>query len=317
MFFAELEDLEAVGVIGECDTTDKDIVRLYVSSVGQYDEWSIGIYLGHSLLALRPGVTNPVMSRNDVSDVTAELVADPFMIEVDNLWFMFFEVMNWKTKKGEIGLATSPDGQQWHYQQIVLVEPFHLSYPYVFHKDGEYYMIPEAHQSKSVRLYRAVDFPLHWSFAATLLEGPYFVDTTVFHAKGDWWLFTETSPRRRHDTLRLFHADSLFGPWQEHPKSPVVVDNPVAARPAGRVVIEGNEIIRFAQNCSAVYGADVRAFAVSQLSTSRYKEKQIGENPILIPAGSGWNSHGMHHIDAHKCKDGTWLACVDGWTKNE
>jgi hypothetical protein len=35
-------------------------------------------------------------------------------------------------QEGEIGLATSEDGLKWDYKQVVLNEPFHLSYPYVF-----------------------------------------------------------------------------------------------------------------------------------------------------------------------------------------
>ena len=38
---------------------------------------------------------------------------------------------------------------------IVLAEPFHLSYPYVFEWQGSHYMIPESGAAKSVRLYRA------------------------------------------------------------------------------------------------------------------------------------------------------------------
>jgi len=79
-----------------------------------------------------PQITNPVLSRDDVSDVPAAFVADPFMIKVAGRWYMFFEVMNIRSNKGEIGVAVSVNGLSWKYRQIVLDEPFHLSYPYVF-----------------------------------------------------------------------------------------------------------------------------------------------------------------------------------------
>ena len=135
---------------------------------------------------------------------------------------MFFEVLNWRTDKGEIGLATSEDGLAWKYRQIVLAEPFHLSYPHVLRWKNYYYMIPECCRTGSVRLYKAVEFPLRWSFAGTLLEGPHFVDASPFRFKGKWWLFTETNPNEKHDTLRLYHAENLSGPWVEHPQSPIV-----------------------------------------------------------------------------------------------
>src|SRR5437016_1587707 len=106
--------------------------------------WSIGIYSGESPFHLdaTQGLSNPVLTRESVNDVSARFVADPFMILVDDIWHMFFEVLNQQTNKGEIGLATSDTGHVWVYQQIVLTEQFHLSYPYVFEWDGEYYMTP-------------------------------------------------------------------------------------------------------------------------------------------------------------------------------
>ena len=68
----------------------------------------------------------------DVSDVPARFVADPFMLQDEGTWYMFFEVMNTRTNRGGIGLATSNDGLKWTYKRIALDEPFHLSYPHVF-----------------------------------------------------------------------------------------------------------------------------------------------------------------------------------------
>src|SRR5947208_10379874 len=116
--------------------------------------WSIGIFGGPALSELKPvhGMEMPVLSAQQVSDVRAEFVADPFMIQANSVWHMFFEVMNAQTGKGDIGFATSRDGLKWDYQQIVLTEPFHLSYPYVFCDGDEYFMIPESYEANSMRL---------------------------------------------------------------------------------------------------------------------------------------------------------------------
>ena len=106
-----------------------------------------------------------------MSDVYAAFVADPFTIEADRTWYMFFEVLNNLTGKGEIGLATSQDYINWKYQQIVLAEPVHLSYPYVFQWMGEYYMVPESCQANSIRLYKATKFPTQWTFVGDILSG--------------------------------------------------------------------------------------------------------------------------------------------------
>jgi hypothetical protein len=227
---------------------------------------------------------------------------------------MFFEVMNWNTWKGEIGLAESRDGTRWAYRNIVLTEPFHLSYPHVFAADGEYWMIPETYQAHSVRLYRAAEFPQRWEFHAELVSGAPFSDATVVRHAGNWWLFVE-STAHCHNTLRLYQAPSLVGPWVEHVHSPVVRDDPSSARPAGRIVATSGGLLRFAQDCRESYGKAVRAFEITALDPWRYAERPSQIDPILGPSGAGWNACGMHHIDAGPCPDGGWLAAVDGWTR--
>lgn len=108
--------------------------------VGTQTEFSIGIYVGESPFHFVPcsGTSNPVLTNKDVTDVNALFVADPFMAKEGSEWYMFFEVMNKTDHKGEIGLAISSDGIEWNYKQIVLSEPFHLSYPYVFKWEGNF-----------------------------------------------------------------------------------------------------------------------------------------------------------------------------------
>ncbi len=282
-------------------------------------EWSIGIYYGTSPFSFGPPekVDNPVLTRTDVLDVPAAGVADPFMLRRDHTWYMFFEVVNRQTRKGEIGLASSENGVKWTYQHIVLAEAFHLSYPYVFHWMNDYYMIPESFQARAVRLYKAVQFPTQWSFVTTLLSGHPFSDSSIVRYDNKWWIFTETNPDRKCDTLRLYYADDLEGPWYEHPQSPLIEGNPHIARPAGRVVILDNRLIRYTQDCYPLYGTQVRALEVIELTPTSYCERESPGNPLLTASEAGWNADGMHHIDPHLMDDGQWIACVDGWLGRE
>src|SRR5262245_53953761 len=205
-------------------------------------EYSIGILTGDSPLHWRApaNVDNPILTREDVSDVPARIVADPFMLNVKGTWYMFFEVWNGQSNKGEIALATSQDGLKWTYQQIVLAETFHLSYPYVFEWMNDYYLIPEAQQAEAIRLYRASPFPSAWSCVATLMSRPlseaHLADPSIFRHDGRWWLFIRTNPRSKPAALCLYYADDLVGPWREHRSSPVVKGNIHITRPAGRVL---------------------------------------------------------------------------------
>lgn len=280
----------------------KDIVK---------HNFSIGIFTGTSPIdfAAQDNITNPVLTAADVTDVPAVFIADPFMIKHGSKWYMFSEIFNAKTLKGEIGLAASDDGFSWKYDQIILREPFHLSYPYVFEWMSDYYMIPESHWVDEVRLYKALDFPKKWSYVKTLIAGKY-VDASIFYYDHRWWIFAA----KGNDRLFLFFADNLMGPWMPHPKNPIVNGDSHISRPGGRVLAFDGKVIRFAQDDAPHYGLKVHAFEVTQLSTEKYEEKLIADS-LLQPSGHGWNSKGMHHLDAHCLMENQWLACVDGWDR--
>jgi hypothetical protein len=227
---------------------------------------------------------------------------------------MFFEVVNDRNKKGEIGLATSRNGLRWDYRQIVLEEQFHLSYPYVFQWEDEVFMVPETCLQNSVRLYRAESFPWKWSYVTNLITGKDFVDSSLVRFHEKWWLFTSTGKApRRADDLHIFYADDLLGRWEEHPRSPIVKGNPAIARPGGRMLVLGDTVIRYAQDCAVTYGRQVRSFEITALNTHDYAERPVSEEPILRPNTGRWSDMGMHHIDPHLMEDGSWFACVDGW----
>lgn len=275
-------------------------------------QWAIGIYAGASPLRLAPaaGAANPVLSGGDVGDVPAAFVADPFMVREGGLWHMFLEVWNRESRRGELAHAVSRDALRWEYRGVVLREPFHLSYPHVFGWRGEWYMTPETLEAGCIRLYRARRFPHQWECVAELVEGP-CADPSPFRFGGRWWLFGCTVPLA-NDTLRLYHAPRLAGPWREHPASPIVSGDPSRARPAGRVRPWNGGVVRFTQDCTPVYGTGVRAFLVTELSPAAYREEEAAESPVLSPGGSAWSGRGMHHVDAHPLADGSWIACVDG-----
>ena len=276
------------------------------------DPWSIGLYAGPDPLHLAPapGVANPVMTREQVTDVPASFVADPFLFHHDGEWHLFFEILNHERRTGEIGWAKSPDAISWSYGGIVLSEAFHLSYPCVFAHEGEIFMMPETLGADAVRLYRADPFPTRWVPVADLIPGR-IADPTPFRFEGRWWMFACPAPDA-HDTLALYFAEDLAGPWREHPASPLITGDKSRARPGGRVVNRDGRLYRFAQDCGPRYGSGVRAFEITRLTPDDYAERECAESPILGPTGAGWNGKGMHHVDAWPVGPDQWIAIVDG-----
>jgi hypothetical protein len=288
------------------------VTRRGIPFVGRVPRFTIGIYGGTSLSDLAPpaNVQNPAVVPNMIRDVRCRVLADPFLLQREGKWFMFMEVLNRARRCGEIGYATSPDGCRWSYQAVVLREPFHLSYPFVFEHQDAIWMIPETSQDHSVRLYRAQEFPTQWRLETRLLEGHRWTDPSVFQYAGLWWMFVS---RNVCEDLLLYFAEELTGPWRPHPGSPIVYAQPEKARCAGRPVHLNGSLIRFAQDCSGAYGRCVRAFRIERLDPEHYQESELSESPVLGPSGEGWNTDGMHHIDLHVQADGPCLAAVDGW----
>jgi hypothetical protein len=276
------------------------------------DPWSIGLFAGPDPLHLapRPGVANPILTREHVTDVRAAFVADPFLLRREDGWHLFFEVLNHDRGVGEIGWASSPDAAIWSYRGIVLREPFHLSYPCVFEHGGEVFMVPETLDAGAVRLYRADPFPARWIPVADLISGT-LADPTPFRFDGLWWMFACPAPYR-HDALSLFCAEALCGPWREHPASPLIENDKTRARPGGRVVSANGRLHRFAQDCEPRYGSAVRAFEITGLTRTAYSERECPESPLLGPGQAAWNGRGMHHVDAWPVSPGRWIAAVDG-----
>ncbi|GAB4184648.1 MAG: hypothetical protein Fur005_47190 [Roseiflexaceae bacterium] len=280
----------------------------------RYQHWSIAIYRGSGPLDLRPDpqAGGPVLTAADIRRIRTRYIADPFLMREGNGWLLFFEMVNLDHGRGTLGLAHSDDSCTWRFVGEILREPFHLSYPFVFEWQGQHFMVPETSKAGAVRLYRAEHYPETWVHERNLIEAPYAADATPIFYQGRWWMFVEMGEQYRFDTLRLFHAEDLRGPWIEHPRSPIVVNDPLRARPGGRPVIWQGRLIRFAQAVQPVYGAALRAIEITTLNPEEYQEQELCGGPLYQGSGGGWNALGMHHLDPQPLADGTWIGAVDG-----
>ncbi len=260
-------------------------------------------------LAPPVGISNPVLTAQDVTDAPVDFVADPFLFHENGTWYLFFEVAKEETDACKIGLATSTDGQHWQYQRVVLAENFHLAHPLVLKYNGHYYMIPDTYSINEVRVYEAANFPYDWHYVSTIMSGRSFVDAAIFRYNGAWWAFTSDAFA---GDCYLYYSSSLTGGWTEHPLSPVVVGDRSISRQGGRsFVFDTNRIIRVSQKDDIIYGEQERAFEVDVLNKAEYAEHEIPESPILKNSGTGWNALGMHHFDPWWTGN-HWLCSTDG-----
>lgn len=283
-------------------------IRRHRNRTRQLPRMSIGLLSGDTPWTLTedPSTASPIITAETVTDCRAAFVADPFAMRVGDVWNLYFEVMNQDTGKGEIGLATSVDLRSWEYGGLVLVEPFHLSYPAVYFVDGEYWMVPESWESGQVRLYRATDFPRGWKLDTVLVDGVSGTDPTLYrHDDGSWSMLLCEAGRRHNETLWRYDSPALRGPWQLAAESPLVHEDASRSRPGGHVFTFADQRYRMAQNCSQRYGEALRSFPLEAPWTA-------GGMDVLVPTGAGWRGLGGHHADLHPDVHGGVLAFVDG-----
>jgi hypothetical protein len=200
--------------------------------------------------------------------------ADPFIWLHKNQYHLFIEELPYSTNRGHIICLTLDEDLNIVSNQVALKRPYHLSYPFIFEHEGQLYMLPETKQNNKIELYRCTRFPDQWEFEKTLIDNIRALDSTLLEANGKWWLFANIHAEggSAWDTLHLYYSDSpLSDQWTPHPLNPIVKDI-YSARPAGRIFIEDDTLIRPSQDCSVDYGYAINFNRIVTLSETEYVE---------------------------------------------
>lgn len=219
--------------------------------------------------------------------------ADPFLFEHNGEVHLFVEELPYATNRGIISATTLPShGSLPATPRPVLETAFHLSYPQLFARDGEIWMLPEQNQSGALILYRAKRFPDVWEPAATLIDQPLH-DATLFDHGGRLWIAaTHEGPvsagtrwGSSWDALTLYHAPHLLGPWTRHVGNPVLIDA-ATGRSAGPMFYAADgRLIRPVQDCSTGYGMALGLARIDRLDETTYAQSIVGR--IAFADGHG------------------------------
>ena len=203
--------------------------------------------------------------------------ADPFQIKVDGRYYIFFEDYVNSMGRAHISVVEVDRNGIVSGPTEVLKLDCHLSYPFVFEWQGDYFMIPETGERDVVELYRASSFPFKWEPVKVLLEARSPVDATLAEVNGQWLMFVnieEEGVAVNWDELHLYFADSPLGPWTPHERNPIVSDVR-SARPAGRIFRSNGLLCRPSQDSSLRYGYATIINIVTEISASTYKEAPL------------------------------------------
>ncbi|HKQ58605.1 MAG TPA: hypothetical protein VJY35_12120 [Candidatus Eisenbacteria bacterium] len=199
--------------------------------------------------------------------------ADPFVYEHEGESFLFVEAFPYATGRGVISVSRIHSDGAFSPPRIVLERPYHLSYPNVFRRRGEIFMIPETSENRTIELYRCERFPDRWALDTVLMENIEAADATIVESAGRLWMFVTIASRGIWlDTeLHVFHAEDVRGPWRAHPLNPVVSDVR-RARPAGIIWEEKGQLIRPGQDCSPGHARATSFQRITMLTPEDYAE---------------------------------------------
>ena len=234
--------------------------------------------------------------------------ADPIPVVADGRRYVFFEEFITSLPHAHICVAEIDERGAFGTPRRVLERPYHLSYPFVFQHDGEWYMIPETLQQRTVELYRATRFPDEWTLDRTLLSNVAAVDATVAEIDGRWWMFVgvRAPGAKEASLLDIYHAASPLGPWQPHALNPVKIDVR-SARPAGPLFRHNGQWYRPAQCGAPTYGSATVVNRIVELTPTTFREVETSKlSPTWRPGLNGTHTiaaaGGVTFIDARQVR---------------
>lgn len=229
-----------------------------------------------------------------IPDTPGRFYADPFAFHWQGRPHIFFEDYVQADRKAVISVAEFKDDGSLQAPRVVLDEPHHLSYPQVFARDGAIWMLPEASASGKLTLYRALSFPDAWQPDAVLIEGE-ISDATLLEHNGSLWLFATDRDGfgSTSDTLVVFQAPRLLGPWRPHHLNPILIDRR-RARPGGAIRRDAaGRLLLPVQDGTHCYGGGLGVAHLLELDSETVR---FGE-PSAVCTSGDWPHRRIHTLN--------------------
>lgn len=225
--------------------------------------------------------------------------ADPFIVNKNNKYYIFFEELIYKEGVGFISVLEINEDGKYSKPIPIIKKDYHLSYPFLIEHNGELFMIPESSQNKTIELYKCINFPYEWEFEKNIMEDVIAVDTTIYMKENTFWLFTNLQEYKgvsKHTELHLFSAkDLLSNNWEPNNNNPIVKDAS-KARQAGNLFKHSNKLFRPSQDCGFNYGGAININEIELTNNKEYSEKVIKK---ITPLKNS-KMNGIHTINQVK-----------------
>ena len=257
-----------------------DLIRRY--------KWDLGITLeveGH---------------RYDASKWTFHIVrapqnkwyADPFILDVTtNEIIVLVEEFTYSINRGRLAkLVIDKVSYEVKSEKIILDLATHLSFPAILRVDDKIYIYPENSASRSSIIYSYDPNNDAISILNTLCHLP-LTDAVITEINGHNYMFSTKIPIQNGHELTVYEANEKTGDYKAV-QTITLPDN--TARSAGDFFLDGNRIIRPAQNCNGGYGVGIVFQEVFQEDNGQFVLKEMSRK--FPPDGY----LGMHTYNQYK-----------------
>lgn len=263
------------------------------------------------------GLTGDELQRDALSrsrwypENAARFIADPFGYASNHgsEIHILAETYEWRAAIGQIS-ATSYGVDGFGPIKPVLDASTHLSYPFIFQHGEETAFIPEHSQARDTSAF-SIDGDATVKHKVTLLPEREIYDPTLLHHDETFWLFATEGGEASNTALSIYFADTVEGPWFDHPLNPVKLDI-CSARPAGTPFYHDGILYRPGQDSSRQYGGAVTLNRVDEISRTSYRETPVGR---VAPVSSLY-SYGLHTLSRagdHTLIDGAEMRPTVPW----
>jgi hypothetical protein len=209
--------------------------------------------------------------------------ADPFVVATPEGPRIYVEDCPEGAHRGRISVLREDEDGRWVLERVALDDPGHRAYPHVVLTVAGLLATPDGGRRGGVDAYIDQGKDPGLRHIGVWLPDVPASDPTLLWRDGRYWLFVAVTGHGMNpwDELHLFSAADLADVWEPHPQNPVVADVR-SARPAGRIFVHGDSLVRPGQDCSVEYGQRIVLSAITTLTTDAYEEKIIGS---IEPAG--------------------------------
>ena len=181
--------------------------------------------------------------------------ADPQLLSVnDREIVVLVEEFSYDTSIGRIAkLVVRRSDYSLQDMKIILDLPTHLSFPFIFRKDGDVYLMPENSQAETTSMYRYNIQTDELTKCSDVTRLPLTDAIITEMTDGKEYVLSTKEPDANKDELQIYAFDSKALTIDDQPVQTIRFDSNIA-RNAGEVFEVDDVKYRPAQDCNKCYG---------------------------------------------------------------